>query len=100
MFSISTPRAASFWGYDEFGREQFDTWRTEVGELLYRLKYRNDPSALDEIGVICENFIRSWLIEFDIIRANVAPDRIRSTTSSTRLPATARVLTASAPSTH
>lgn len=30
----------------EFGREQFDTRRTEVGELLYRPKYRNDGEGL------------------------------------------------------
>jgi len=43
---------SEFLGHDEFGREQFDTHRTEVGELLYRLKYRNDASALDEIGAV------------------------------------------------
>jgi predicted amidophosphoribosyltransferase len=41
--------------------------RTEVGELLYRLKYRNDASALDEIGAVAEKFIRSWRIKFDVI---------------------------------
>ncbi len=58
---------SEFLGYDEYGHEQFDTRRTEVGELLYRLKYRNDASALDEIGDVAEKFIRSWRIEFDVI---------------------------------
>lgn len=58
---------SEFLGHDEFGREQFDTHRTEVGELLYRLKYRNDASALDEIGAVAEKFIRSWRIKFDLI---------------------------------
>ena len=49
------------------GHEQFDTRRTEMGELLYRLKYRNDVSTLDEIGTIAEKFIRSWRIKFDAI---------------------------------
>jgi competence protein ComFC len=40
---------SEFLGYDEYGHEQFDTRRTEVGDLLYRLKYRNDLSALEEI---------------------------------------------------
>jgi hypothetical protein len=31
---------SEFLGYDEYGHEQFDTRRTEVGDLLYRLKYR------------------------------------------------------------
>jgi predicted amidophosphoribosyltransferase len=58
---------SEFLGYDEFGHEQFDTRRTEVGELLYRLKYRNDITAVAEIGVVAETFIRSWRIEFDVI---------------------------------
>jgi predicted amidophosphoribosyltransferase len=58
---------SEFLGYDEYGHEQFDTRRTEVGELLYRLKYRSDASALDEIGTVAEEFIRSWGIRFDVI---------------------------------
>ena len=58
---------SEFLGYDEYGHEQFDTRRTEVGELLYRLKYRNDASAIEEIGAIAEKFIRSWRIKFDVI---------------------------------
>lgn len=38
-----------------------------MGELLYRLKYRNDASALEEIGTVAEEFIRSWGIEFNLI---------------------------------
>jgi competence protein ComFC len=58
---------SEFRGYDEFGHEQFDTHRTDVGELLYRLKYQNDASALPEIGAVAEKFIRSWKIQFDVI---------------------------------
>lgn len=58
---------SEFLGYDEFGHEQFDTRRTEVGELLYRLKYRTDASALEEIGAIAEKFIRAWRVTFDVI---------------------------------
>jgi competence protein ComFC len=58
---------SEFLGYDEYGHEQFDTRRTEVGDLLYRLKYRNDPSALEEIAIVAEKFIRSWRIKFDVI---------------------------------
>jgi competence protein ComFC len=58
---------SEFLGYDEFGHEQFDTRRTEVGELLYRLKYRSDATAIAEIGVVAEQFIRSWQIKFDVI---------------------------------
>lgn len=67
---------SEFLGYDEYGHEQFDTRRTEVGELLYRLKYRNDASALTEIGEVAETFIRSWRIEFDVI-VPAPPTRVR-----------------------
>jgi competence protein ComFC len=58
---------SEFLGYDEFGHEQFDTHRTDVGELLYRLKYQSDASAIEEIGAVAEKFIMSWQIQFDII---------------------------------
>jgi competence protein ComFC len=58
---------SEFLGYDEFGHEQFDTHRTDVGELLYRLKYQNDASAIGEIGEVAEKFIRTWRIQFDLI---------------------------------
>ena len=37
----------------------FDTKRTELGDLVYRLKYRNDPSVLSTIADTAEDFIRS-----------------------------------------
>ena len=40
---------SEFLGYDQYGHEQFDTKRTEVGELLYRVKYKGDDAALDEL---------------------------------------------------
>lgn len=58
---------SEFLGYDEYGHEQFATRRTEVGELLYRLKYRADASALAEIGAVAEKFIRAWRVAFDVI---------------------------------
>lgn len=67
---------SEFLGYDEYGHEQFDTRRTEVGELLYRLKYRSDASALEEIGIVAEKFIRSWRVTFDVI-VPVPPTRSR-----------------------
>ena len=67
---------SEFLGYDELGHEQFDTRRTEVGELLYRLKYRSDVSALEEIGAVAEKFIRSWGVTFDVI-VPVPPTRAR-----------------------
>ena len=51
--------SSSFTGYDGFGRPQFDTVRTEMGELLYRLKYRSDKSVIYEIASTVTEFLRS-----------------------------------------
>ncbi|HEV2721978.1 MAG TPA: phosphoribosyltransferase family protein [Thermoanaerobaculia bacterium] len=67
---------SEFLGYDEYGHELFETRRTDVGELLYRLKYRSDASALEEIGAVAEKFIRAWRVTFDVI-VPVPPTRAR-----------------------
>lgn len=36
-------------GYDEFGHMQFDNKRSEMGELLYKLKFRSDQTVVQEI---------------------------------------------------
>jgi len=36
-------------GIDELGHDRFETKRTEMGELLYRLKYTGDRSATETI---------------------------------------------------
>lgn len=48
-----------FLGYDEFGHEVFDTKRSELGELLYRLKYRQDQNAIDDITEVAIDFINN-----------------------------------------
>jgi competence protein ComFC len=39
-------RSSTFLEYDQFGHARFDTMRSPVGELLYRLKYRHDHAAV------------------------------------------------------
>ena len=36
-------------GPDESGHERYDNTRSEIGELVYRLKYRHDQSAVPKI---------------------------------------------------
>ena len=52
--------ASDYLGDDEFGRPTFRTTRTELGELLYRLKYQRDASAVDGIVEAASAFVRSW----------------------------------------
>jgi competence protein ComFC len=67
---------SEFLGYDEFGHEKFDTKRTEVGELLYRVKYRGDEAALRELVNSLAKFVKSENIVADII-VPVPPTRAR-----------------------
>jgi predicted amidophosphoribosyltransferase len=47
-------------GHDAYGRAVFDTTRSPLGELLYRLKYRGDPDAVQEIADTVAAYLRSW----------------------------------------
>jgi len=40
---------SEFLGYNDNGRKMFDTERTEIGELVYNLKYKNDLSVVSLI---------------------------------------------------
>ena len=66
-----------FLGYDEFGHEVFDTKRSELGELLYRLKYRQDQNAIDDIIEVTIDFINNrWKDIIDGI-IPIPPSRTR-----------------------
>lgn len=41
--------ASTYLGPDEFGHERFENTRSEMGELVYRLKYSNDLTAVESI---------------------------------------------------
>ncbi|HWM89525.1 MAG TPA: phosphoribosyltransferase family protein [Thermoanaerobaculia bacterium] len=58
---------STFLGHNELGHPEFETHRTEMGELLYRLKYRSEAAALTDILVTAEEFIRSWGVTFSMI---------------------------------
>lgn len=53
--------SSEFIGYDEFGHQVFDTKRIELGELLYKLKYRQDQKVIHDIVEVTVNFIsKNW----------------------------------------
>lgn len=60
---------STFIGYDEYGHEVFETRRSEIGELLYRLKYKSDKTALDEIIDTVANFLENYREIIDAIAA-------------------------------
>ena len=70
-------KSSDFVGYDEYGHPRFDTVRTEVGELLYRLKYRGNRDALAELVSVTVDFIRRWNPPVEAI-VPVPPSRVRT----------------------
>jgi predicted amidophosphoribosyltransferase len=58
---------SDFLGHDEFGHPMFDTQRSEIGELLYRLKYKSDRTVLNAIVDTVVDFIHSWIPAVDAI---------------------------------
>ncbi len=54
-------------GYNEFGHPEFDTHRSPLGELVYRLKYKSDTSVLPPIVEIMQAFLANWEIKPDVI---------------------------------
>ena len=54
-------------GINEYGHDVFDTKRSELGELLYQLKYRGDRAAAAEIVAAAVAFLKPSLAKFDLI---------------------------------
>lgn len=44
-------------GDNEFGHPQFNTTRSEVGELLFKLKYRSDYAVVDQLAEAAASFV-------------------------------------------
>ena len=54
-------------GVNEHGYDVFDTRRSELGELLYQLKYRSDVPAADKIIEAVVTFLQHSRNKFDLI---------------------------------
>lgn len=63
-------------GYDDAGHPVFDTRRTELGEALYRLKYRGDRAIVPVIADVAAAFVRGWGQPLDVALPTV-PSRDR-----------------------
>lgn len=64
-------------GMNEAGHDVFDTKRTELGELLYRLKYAGDRNAAAEIVAAAAPFLKRFRTKFDLI-VPVPPSGVRA----------------------
>ena len=64
-------------GINQFGHDVFDTKRSELGELLYKLKYSSDLSAVDAIVEATAKFLKPSRSKFNLI-VPVPPSGTRS----------------------
>ena len=68
--------SSEFIGYDSNGHAQFDTKRSELGELVFRLKNRSDRATLAPIADTAAEFVLASGIQFDAV-VPVPPSRRR-----------------------
>lgn len=57
--------SSTYLGPDEFGHDRWDSTRSEMGELVYRLKYKKDKSALESIVIFLDKI--KGIDQFDYI---------------------------------
>ncbi len=69
--------SSTFLGHDEYGHAQFDNKHSEIGELLYRLKYKSDQSVVPELAEAAAAFVADWKPGADAI-VPVPPSRART----------------------
>lgn len=63
-FDLHTVSSAHL-GVDEYGHDRFDNKRSEMGELVYRLKYKQDGSVLKKIVALLDAI--GGIEKFDLI---------------------------------
>lgn len=59
--------SSEYIGDNEYGHPQFETTRTDLGELLYRLKYQRDTSVVTEIVDAAVAFIEKCQLNIELI---------------------------------
>ena len=70
--------SSDFLGHDSFGNPKFDTRRTELGELVFRLKNRSDKNTLASIADTAVQFVERWNPVIEVI-VPMPPSRKRTT---------------------
>jgi predicted amidophosphoribosyltransferase len=55
--------SSEFIGYNASGKPKFDAVRTELGELVYQIKYRGKKEKLNELLSIIKSFLDGWNIK-------------------------------------
>jgi competence protein ComFC len=58
---------SKFLGHNAFGHPEFETRRSPLGDLLYRLKNAGDRAAIPEIIDTVATFVKTWRVQIDAI---------------------------------
>lgn len=58
--------SSTYLGPDDFGHDRWENTRSQMGQLVYRLKYKNDKSAISEIVDLISSKIKG-IEKFDYI---------------------------------
>lgn len=58
--------SSEYLGDNEYGHPIFDTKRSEIGELLYKLKYRHNKEIIDDIIKMINPFVSTWTKKLNI----------------------------------
>jgi competence protein ComFC len=69
--------SSTYLGDDQYGHPVLVTKRSEIGDLLFRWKYRANRSALEDLVATIGEFLKSWKPDVDLI-IPVPPTRLRS----------------------
>jgi competence protein ComFC len=69
--------SSTFLGYDGAGHARFDSVRSPIGELLYRLKYRSDHATIEPIVEAVAGFFGALRSSIDAI-VPVPPSNVRA----------------------
>lgn len=71
--------SSNYLGYNEYGHPIFDTTRSEIGELLYKLKYRHNKEIIDDIINLINPFVSEWTknLKIDVIIPMPPSNKIR-----------------------
>jgi competence protein ComFC len=68
---------STYVGDDEYGHPRFDTRRSELGDLLYQLKYNSDRTTVEKIAEAAAAFLGQWKPGIDLL-VPVPPSTARS----------------------
>ncbi|MBR2471918.1 MAG: ComF family protein [Clostridia bacterium] len=72
--------ASTYLGCDEFGHDRYETKRTELGELIYQMKYNGHFDTTNDILELISPFLDQWIPNLNLDLIIPVPPTERRTT--------------------